>query len=102
MRSLRLSRKLFASLPAPTTVGCPISVEPPMFIVLGCGVYLFSMIDAACVRREGGITFFTPLYSNCCRMYWGFDLLAGNAGLNPGFGWVVVGSKISTPLWLKS
>ena len=75
MCSLRVSRKLFASLPAPITVGWPIMVMLPMSMVLGCGVYLFSMMDAAFGDPSafnsllGGITLSTPFDSNCWRMY---------------------------------
>src|SRR5437868_2174506 len=66
-------------------------VTPPMFMVLGWGVYLLSMMDAACVRRPGGMTLSTPLYSNCWRMYCGFVLLGGRLGSKLGLGWGVVG-----------
>src|SRR5882762_9360003 len=60
LRAMRLSRKLFESMPAPTTVGTPFVdipfPEPP--IVLGRGAYLFSMVAATGLIRLEGIALF--------------------------------------------
>ena len=67
-------------------------VMPPIFMVLGSGVYLFSMIGGRMGEPAGRNHIRHAVIGNCWRMICGFDLLTGRLGLKLGLGCVVVGS----------